>query len=83
MATVAHYAGAPLLAIPAVAALVYWIIVELWWQQNRLWRDAIMDTANVMCGAAIVAALPRDDLTALAVLAAWGGLLAFGVWRRL
>ncbi|MFP4239520.1 MAG: hypothetical protein ACLFRZ_09460 [Rhodosalinus sp.] len=79
---VADALGLHWLGQPIAAALVYWLVAEVALQRLRLWRDAIMDTAHVMAGASLAAAIARDDLTAVAVLAVWGALLGFGAWRR-
>lgn len=75
--------GLPFWAAPLAATLAYWVLIECFAQKLSDWRDSLMDTAHVMAGATMVAAIPRDDWTALIALAVWLALQVFGVWRRL
>lgn len=80
---VAHYAGLWWLYAPLGAALTYWVVVELWAQRNRLWRDGIADTFFVMCGACVLPAVNHGNFTLAAVAGASGAGLTYGTWRRL
>jgi len=67
-----------------VAALLYWVFVEVAGQGLALWRDSIMDTAHVMAGAAFGAVtVPYvPDWTPQGVYAVWAALLAFEAWDK-
>jgi hypothetical protein len=68
---------------PFVIGLAYGIIWERIVQGGRNWRDSLEDTVHVTSGASVIcAAFSGDILTAGACLAAQGGLLMFGIYRR-
>lgn len=55
---------------------LYWLLIEVFAQRLRLWRDAIMDTAFVAAGVTFMQApLPVVVISAM--------LLAFGMLQRL
>lgn len=56
--------------------LLYWLLIEVFAQRLRLWRDAIMDTAFVAAGVTFMQA-------PLPVAMVCAALLAFGVAQRL
>lgn len=69
-----------------LAALAYWVIVEVGMQRNSLWRDSIMDTAHVMAGAAfgsyVMQYIPPNDYTPQVIYALWAALLGFESWSK-
>jgi hypothetical protein len=76
----------PLWGIPAalVVGLLYGLLWEGLVQRWVLPVDSFEDTVHVTTGGGFVAsALTYDWPGAVAVLAAWAGLLAVGVWRRM
>lgn len=75
--------GAPILALWPVAALVYWLVSEVWLQCLALWRDALMDTFHVASGVAVAASMHAGQVWwPVAMLAVWGLVLGLGAWRR-
>lgn len=64
-----------------LAALVYFVVVEIGTQALKLWRDSIMDTAHVMAGAAFGSAVMRyvlaGDYTPHILFTIWAALLLF------
>lgn len=82
VATVATALGLHWAAQPLAAALLYWLLVEVWGQGLTLLWDSLEDAAHVMAGAALAAALALSPGAACAVLAVWGAALAWGCWWR-
>ena len=65
---------------PVIAALIYWLLIEVLDQRLRLFWDAAEDTMWVMIGAMILTIHDWGQMQYLMAMAGAG--LAFGYWRR-
>lgn len=84
LALVAHALWVPLLLVPVVVALRYFLIWELLLQTGDDLTDSLWDAVHVGMGAGIMSLALQGNISGLSALfILWGILLAYGVCRRI
>jgi hypothetical protein len=83
MAMAAMALGVPLVATPAVVAVIYLMVWEILIQRSLEVIDTVADSVLVGCGAGIAAGLTQGLWTGFLLWLVFMVALAIGVWRRL